>query len=146
MNPIHAYTACWLCLKQKGRYPAVLKLPGAGIRSYAGDVEHAANGWIVFEIGIHGIPVNMSGPVYTNLYMGALKGYHTFNLDNRDKYYYKRVYLGCVRAIDFIYSLPQFDGSNLITFGSSQGGGLSIVTAGLDSRVKGLVAFYPALL
>ena len=131
--------------KAKGRYPAVLKLPGAGIRSYAGDVEHAANGWIVFEIGIHGIPVNMSGPVYTNLYMGALKGYHTFNLDNRDKYYYKRVYLGCVRAIDFIYSLPQFDGSNLITFGSSQGGGLSIVTAGLDSRVKGLVAFYPAL-
>lgn len=79
--------------KAKGRYPAVLKLPGAGIRSYAGDVEHAANGWIVFEIGIHGIPVNMSGPVYTNLYMGALKGYHTFNLDNRDKYYYKRVYL-----------------------------------------------------
>ena len=76
--------------------------------------------WIVFEIGIHGIPVNMSGPVYTNLYMGALKGYHTFNLDNRDKYYYKRVYLGCVRAIDFIYSLPQFDGSNLITFGSSK--------------------------
>ena len=31
----------------------------------------------------------------------------------RDKYYYKQVYLGCVRANDFIYSLPQFDGSHL---------------------------------
>lgn len=131
--------------KTEGKYPAVLKLPGAGIRSYTGDVEHAANGMIIFEIGIHGIPVNMSGSVYTNLYMGALKGYHTFNLDNRDKYYYKRVYLGCVRAIDFLFSLPQFDGENLVSFGGSQGGALSIVTAGLDARVKGLVAFYPAL-
>lgn len=58
--------------KAKGRYPAVLKLPGAGIRSYAGDVEHAANGWIVFEIGIHGIPVNMSTGIYQSLY-GSIK-------------------------------------------------------------------------
>lgn len=135
-----------LCVpKKEGKYPAILKVPGAGIRAYYGDVADAEKGYIVFEIGIHGIPVNLTGDIYTNLYQGALKNYHTFNLDNKDKYYYKRVYLGCVRAIDFIYTLPKFDGTNLITLGGSQGGALSIVTAGLDKRVKGLVAFYPAL-
>jgi cephalosporin-C deacetylase-like acetyl esterase len=53
--------------------------------------------------------------------------------------------LGCVRAIDLIYSLPEFDGSTLAVTGGSQGGALSIVTAGLDSRIKYLAALYPAL-
>lgn len=135
-----------LCVpKGKGKYPAILKVPGAGVRAYNGDIESASRGYIVMEIGIHGIPVNMSGDVYWNLAEGPLKNYHSFNLDNRDEYYYKRVYLGCVRAIDFIFTLPEFDGENLITYGGSQGGALSIVTAGLDNRVKGLVSFYPAL-
>lgn len=135
-----------LCVpKGNGKYPAILKLPGAGIRAYHGDIENANRGYIVLEIGIHGIPVDMTGDVYWNLYEGPLKNYHSFNLDNRDEYYYKRVYMGCVRAIDFIFSLPQFDGENLIAYGGSQGGALSIVTAALDNRVKGLVSFYPAL-
>jgi cephalosporin-C deacetylase-like acetyl esterase len=50
-----------------------------------------------------------------------------------------------VRAVDFIFSLPEFDGDNIVVMGGSQGGALSIVTAALDSRIKGLVAFYPAL-
>jgi cephalosporin-C deacetylase-like acetyl esterase len=54
-------------------------------------------------------------------------------------------YLGCVRAFDFIFSLPQFDGEKLAVTGGSQGRGLSIVTAALDSRVKWLVPIYPAL-
>lgn len=134
-----------LCVpKDPGSYPAILKVPGAGIRAYNGEADRAGKGFIILEIGIHGMPVNLTGDVYHRLYNGALKNYHSFNIDNRDKYYYKRVYTGCVRAIDFIYTLPQFDG-NLATFGGSQGGALSIVAAGLDSRVKGLVAFYPAL-
>jgi cephalosporin-C deacetylase-like acetyl esterase len=53
--------------------------------------------------------------------------------------------MGCVRSIDFIFSLPEFDGKTLAVTGGSQGGALSIVTAGLDNRVKYLAAFYPAL-
>ena len=134
-----------LCVpKAPGKYPAILKVPGAGIRAYNGEAERAGKGFIILEIGIHGIPVNLTGDVYHRLYNGALKNYHSFNTDDRDKYYYKRVYTGCVRAIDFIYTLPEFNG-NLATFGGSQGGALSIVIAGLDNRVKGLVSFYPAL-
>jgi len=135
-----------LCVpKASGKYPAVLCVPGAGVRSYSGDLKHAEKGIITFEIGVHGIPVNMPTEVYTDLYAGALKNYRFYNLDNKNQYYYKRVYMGCVRAIDYIFSLPQFDSSNLVVVGGSQGGGLAIITAALDSRVKGLVSFYPAL-
>ena len=135
-----------LCVPKKaGKYPAVLKVPGAGVRPYGGDVATAENGIITFEIGIHGIPVTMNPAVYADMGRSILDGYPFYNLDDRDRYYYKRVYLGCVRAIDFIYSLPEFDGSTLAVTGGSQGGALSIVIAGLDSRVKYLAAFYPAL-
>lgn len=135
-----------LCVPKKpGKYPAILRVPGAGIRPYNGDVRNAAKGFITLEIGIHGIPVNMPADVYSNLSAGALNGYWYFNLDDRDRYYYKRVYLGCIRANDFIDSLPEFDGRNLGVTGGSQGGALSIITAALDPRVKYLAAFYPAL-
>jgi cephalosporin-C deacetylase-like acetyl esterase len=135
-----------LCVpKAPGKYPALLQVPGAGIRPYNGLVSQAENGAITFEVGIHSIPVNLPVQVYKDLANGALSGYSSSNMDDKNRYYYKRVYLGCVRSIDFIYSLPEFDGSTLIVTGGSQGGALSIVTAGLDPRVTGLASFYPAL-
>lgn len=135
-----------LCVpKAEGKYPALLRVPGAGVRPYNGDVGTAEKGVITFEVGIHGIPVNMEWPLYQSLGAGALYRYYTYNLDDKDQYYYKRVYLGCVRSIDFLFTLPQFDGTNLAVTGGSQGGALSIITAALDSRVKYLAAYYPAL-
>jgi cephalosporin-C deacetylase-like acetyl esterase len=130
--------------KAPGRYPAVLNVPGAGVRPYAGLKDLAARGVITLQIGIHGVPVNLPQELYDQLGAGPLNGYPTFNLDNRDTYYYRRVYLGCVRANDFLVSLPEFDGRNLLVTGGSQGGQLSIVTAALDPRVKALAGYYPA--
>lgn len=131
--------------KKDGKYPAVLEVPGAGIRPYYGRVDLAEQGIISFQIGIHGIPVTLEPYVYNDLRYGALNGYWVMNLDDKDNYYYKRVYLGCVRAVDFITSLAAYDGNNLAVTGGSQGGALSIITAGLDQRIKYLAAFYPAL-
>lgn len=131
--------------RKEGKYPALLKVPGAGVRPYGPDLGTADQGIIVLEIGIHGVPVNMDPEVYGDLGSAALSGYWNYNMDNRDRYYYKRVYLGCVRANDFLVSLPQFDGVNLGVSGGSQGGALSIITAALDPRVKYLAAYYPAL-
>lgn len=135
-----------LCVpKKEGKYPAILRVPGAGVRPYNGMINEADKGFITLEVGIHGIPVTMEPVVYDNLARGALNGYPMANLDDRDRYYYKRVYLGCVRAVDFLVGMPQFDGQNLGITGGSQGGALSIITAGLDPRIKWLAAFYPAL-
>ncbi|QHV93805.1 acetylxylan esterase [Spirosoma endbachense] len=135
-----------LCVpKKEGKYPAILRVPGAGVRPYNGMIAEAEKGFITLEVGIHGVPVTMNQIVYDNLSRGALSGYQAANLDDRDRYYYKRVYLGCVRAVDFLAGMPQYDGQNLAVTGGSQGGALSIVTAGLDSRIKWLAAYYPAL-
>jgi len=135
-----------LCVpKGPDKYPAILKVPGAGVRPYYGQVALAERGVITLEIGIHGIPVTYDRRLYNNLRWGALQGYWFYNLDDRDRYYYRRVYLGCVRAVDFIFSLPQFDGETLAVTGGSQGGALTIITASLDPRVKWLAAYYPAL-
>lgn len=131
--------------KAEGKYPAILHVPGAGIRPYYGDVWSAEKGIISFQIGIHGIPVNLEQKVYDNLGSGALNGYQVSNMDDKDNYYYKRVYLGCVRAVDFIESLDCFNGQDIAVTGGSQGGALSIITAALDSRIDYLAAFYPAL-
>jgi len=130
--------------KAPGRYPAVLKVPGAGIRPYFGDKGLAAHGVITLEIGIHGVPVNMAQEVYDALFAGPLCYYWLFNLDNKDTFYYRRVYLSCLRANDFLTSRENWDGKNLLVMGASQGGQLTIVTAALDSRVTGLCATHPA--
>lgn len=127
------------------KYPAVLRVPGAGVRPYTGQVSLAETGMITLEIGIHGIPVNLPLEVYDQLRAGALNRYNVYNLNDRDEYYYRRVFLGTVRANDFLTSLPQYDGKSLGVIGGSQGGVLSIVTAALDPRVTGLVASYPAM-
>lgn len=131
--------------KAAGKYPAVLQVPGAGIRPYAGIVDLAEKGVITLQIGIHGMPVIYEAGLYDDLRAASLKNYQFFNMDDRDQYYYKRVYLGCIRAIDYLYSLPEFDGNTLAVWGGSQGGALSIVTAALDNRVDYLVSLYPAL-
>jgi cephalosporin-C deacetylase len=135
-----------LCMpRAPGKYPALLSVPGAGVRPYRGLAEIAGRGLITFQIGIHGIPVIQPQEVYDSLARGGLNGYPTFGLDSRERYYYRRVYVGTLRANDFLTSLPQWDGKNLGVTGGSQGGALAIVTAGLDRRVTRLAAYYPAL-
>ncbi|MHB9027288.1 MAG: acetylxylan esterase [Candidatus Latescibacterota bacterium] len=135
-----------LCVPKKpGKYPAMLRVPGAGVRPYLGDIALSERGMVTLQIGIHGVPVTMDPGVYTDLGAGALSGYMSFNLDNRDTYYFRRVFLGCIRAVDFLANLPETDANRLAVTGSSQGGALSFVTAGLDSRIKYLGICCPAL-
>lgn len=135
-----------LCVPVKpGRYPALLRVPGAGVRPYQGDTWTAQQGAITLEIGIHGIPVTMRQEVYDRLLSGALDNYWDTNLDNPDRNYYKRVFTGAIRAIDYIASLPQWDGRHLGVTGSSQGGMLSLVCAALDHRVSCYGAVHAAM-
>lgn len=134
-----------LCVPRgKGPFPAVLVAPGAGVRPYTGSLAMAEKGAITLQVGIHGIPLNLPAEAYDMLKTGALDNYARFNLDDRNAYYYRRVYLGCLRAADYLTTRPDWDGKNLIVMGGSQGGQLSIMTAALDPRVTGVAALYPA--
>jgi len=135
--------------KKEGKYPVILQLPGAGVHKIKPDFAPVNSlvekGFITLQIGIHGLPLTQDEKVYSDLFSGSLKKYMHLNLESRDDYYYKRVFVGCVRAIDYLVSLPQYDGKNVVVWGGSQGGGLTLVTVGMDPRVKYYVCFYPAL-
>ena len=135
-----------LCIPVKaGKYPALLRVPGAGVRPYSGDVYTASKGAITLEIGVHGIPVTMEQQVYDRLLNGALNGYWDSNVDDPDKNAYKRIVTGAVRAVDYIASLPEWNGETLGVTGASQGGFLSIAVAALDKRVTFMGAVHDAM-
>jgi cephalosporin-C deacetylase-like acetyl esterase len=127
----------------EGPFPAMMVPPGAGIRKLHGQKTWAERGFITLEVGVHGIPVILPEELYVSL-NGALGTYQEINLDHRDRYYFRRVLLGCLRANDYLTSHPKWDHQNLIDFGGSQGGYLSISTTALDPRVTALVAAFPA--
>ena len=135
-----------LCVPVKeGKYPALLRVPGAGVRPYGGDIYTASQGAITLEIGIHGIPVTMEQGVYDDLHNGALSGYWEFGMDDRDKSYYKHVIIGCIRALDYIEEYTPWNGKECGVTGSSQGGFLSLATAGLDKRITFYAPVHAAL-
>jgi cephalosporin-C deacetylase-like acetyl esterase len=135
-----------LCVPVKeGKYPALLRVPGAGVRPYEGDVYTASQGVITLEIGIHGISVTMQQKVYDDVFNGALMNYWNFGMDSRDDSYYKRVIIGCIRALDYIEQYTPWNGKELAVTGSSQGGFLSLATAGLDKRITAYAPVHAAM-
>ena len=129
-----------------GKCPAILIVPGAGCRSRKGYYTEAEKGFVTFEIGIHGIPTTMSDErIYETLKQGSLLNYPSANVDDKDNYYYKRVFVSCARAVDFLASLDFVDENRIGVMGGSQGGALTITTAYLNPKVKCGAAFYPAM-
>ncbi|WP_205504005.1 acetylxylan esterase [Rufibacter psychrotolerans] len=136
--------------KKEGKYPVVVAPPGAGIKPMnpLKDRFYAENGFIRFDMEIHGIRPDLDEAAYEEISRAFGRGNNSYlvnGLDHRDSYYLKKVYLACVRAVDYLTSLPQWDGKNVIAQGGSQGGALALVTAALDSRVTACAASHPAL-
>lgn len=136
--------------KKEGSFPVVFSPPGAGIKPMdpMKDIFYAEGGMIRFDMEIHGIRPDLDAERYREISRAFGSGNNSYlvnGLDNRDNYYMKKVYLSCLRAIDFLTSLPEWDGRNVIAQGGSQGGALALVTAGLDSRITACAANHPAL-
>lgn len=132
------------------KYPVVLCPPGAGIKTIKEPMRntyYAKNGFIRLEMEIHGLNPEMTDEQFKEISttFSGENGYLENGLDNRDNYYMKHVYVACVRALDYLTSLPEWDGRNVAVQGGSQGGALSLITAALDPRVTACVANHPAL-
>lgn len=81
---------------------------------------------IVMSITIHNAPYDVQDP----------NAYQPDNVTNRDEFYYRYAVLAGIRAIDYLFTVPEFDKEHLAVMGASQGGGLALMVAGLDDRVK----------
>ena len=138
----------WFAVPKGGKgCPAILTVPWAGVyptpTGWATD--WARRGFVAMGISAHDYDVDLPKEKYTEIENGALKGWPYIGRQSRDTCYFLRMFLGCGRAVDYLVSRPEWDGKHIIVNGSSQGGGLSLVTAGLDQRITALAANVPAL-
>ena len=130
--------------RKQGSYPVVLVPPGAGSKKIFPSDYYPKQGMIYLKIEIHDLNQLLDDAAYQQA-RERCEGYMHHGLSDRASYYYKDVYVGCARAVDFLCSLPQWDGKNVIVTGGSQGGALTIITAALNERVTLCAPFYPAL-
>jgi len=128
------------------KYPVVFHPPGAGVKQIYRNTYYAKNGFIRLEIDIHGLSPEITAEQFQEIAQAFTyeNDYYENGLDDKDNYYMKHVYIACIRSIDLLTSLPEWDGKNVFVQGGSQGGALSIVTAGLDKRVTACVVNHPA--
>ena len=120
--------------KKKGIYPALLRVPGYQENMKPIDV---AEDMIVFSFNTrdHGESDDSGDPRNWDMWV---RGF-----DSEDDYYYKGLFLDCIRAMDFLATRQDVDPNRIAIWGGSQGGGLSFSTAALDNRVALCIADIP---
>lgn len=149
----HSFYAYLLMPKgaKPGSCPVVLTPPGAGVKPIRDATTrrfYPESGFIRMALDIHGLNPTLSEEVFAEIraaFDNKGNAYLRQGLEDRNLYYMKHVYLGLVRCIDLLTSLPEWDGRNVIMQGGSQGGALALIGTALDSRVTLCVANHPAL-
>ena len=127
--------------------PAVLWVHGAGVRSssISNAVKGASNGMLSMDINAHGIQNGQPNEFYQNLSEGRLKDYRYDGREDRERSYFRGMFLRLVRAIDFLTAQPEWDGKIVAVIGHSQGGGQALVAGGIDERVTFIATGVPAI-
>ncbi|MDR1118821.1 MAG: acetylxylan esterase [Bifidobacteriaceae bacterium] len=76
----------------------------------------------------------------------SVPGFCTRGIDNRDTYYYRRLFTDAALAIDAARQLPQVDPGRVGVYGGSQGGAMSLAAAALAPKdVRAVWASVPFL-
>ncbi|MBT5020828.1 acetylxylan esterase [bacterium] len=127
--------------------PAILWVHGAGVRSSSlpNAIKGAKANMLSMDINAHGLPNGKPGQFYKEQSAGPLKDYRYDGRENREKSYFRGMYLRLVRAIDFLTAQPEWDGKTVIVIGHSQGGGQALVAGGIDERVTFIATGVPAI-
>ena len=125
----------------KGIFPAILRVPGYSATTLTLDKHFALvlSGFTVLSLWPRG--QGESTEEWSLEHSTKL----TYHIDNKEKYYYRGAYMDCVRGIDFLASRPEVDKDAIGMWGRSQGGGYTLATASLDSRLAAVVAEQPFL-
>ncbi len=127
--------------KKTPPFPAWVHVPSAGlIKPTKPRPWYAPKGILYLDMCIHDFDP-------TNPPEGIKKrtGYTVIGAPDPNKYYFRRAILGLDRAIDYLASRPDFDKKHMVISGSSQGGGLSLIMAGLNKNITAASAGVPAL-
>lgn len=147
-KPVSGY----LCMPRNAKVkslPAIVSFQGAGVQGAWQQPEWGEKA-IVLNINAHGIENGKPYSWYRSLLIpgsktGKLDNYAWHGFWNQHNYYYKGVFIRVMRALDYVKTLPEWDGKNLLVYGASQGATQAIVAAAMDKQVTYCHAGVPAL-
>lgn len=137
----------WLAIPEApGKYPGIVAFHGY---NWAFDgcindtVNQALHGYAVLQMLVRGQQGNSSDNVVTS--HGNHSGWMTKGILSPRQYYYRAVYMDCVRALEVLASIDKVDAGRIGVIGGSQGGALTLASAALSGIPKVAVSMYPYL-
>ena len=128
----------WLVLPtfvHKDHIPCLIQYHGfTGDRGKPADLMH----WVVQGMAVLSIDCREQGGVTGNAAVysdsGMVSNVTSKGILHEDQYYYRAVYMDCLKAIDFTLTVPQVDPEKIVIHGGSQGGALGMAVCALDDR------------
>lgn len=125
---------CWYWRPRKpGRYPVRFEVPSSGVYPRtAAQVPHGVDS-VGMWMAIHGLPVDFDPKRPPE--DPAAWNYWTHGIESRETSMWRVIYASLVRGVDFLCSRDEVDADRIMVSGGSQGGGLSMILAGLDHRI-----------
>jgi cephalosporin-C deacetylase len=127
----------WLVIPTDGKkFPVHYRVPGYVV-TLKPNMDN--DDFIAFDLNVRG---NGNSQDVINI---GTDNYCLVNVENKDNYIYRGVYMDCIRGLDFLCSHVNLgiDTSKIFVEGGSQGGSLALITAALDKRVKVLTMQVP---
>ncbi|WP_084781947.1 acetylxylan esterase [Bacillus niameyensis] len=139
-TPIQAYYI--VPRDHEGHLPCIVFFHGYG--GSKGSVSDYMK-WIIQGYAVMAVDCRGQGRSgdFSNYSSDEMGTWVTKGILDKEEYYYRKVYIDSVRAIDFACSRPEIDSERIAIMGGSMGGGITLAVAGLDQRPKLAVADVP---
>ena len=117
--------------------PAIITAPGYGGSQQGVMLDECQRGYVILQV------FPRSQGISEDLWKidGAEK--LTSGISYPKGYYYQGAYADMIRGIDFLVSRPEVDPERIAIMGTSQGGGIALAVAALDSRIRAVAAHLP---
>lgn len=131
----------------KGPFPALAIVQAHGPGYDLPDPNFSRPDLITLSLNVH--PWDPLAPGYMDFYRNLMKTsfggcYTTRGMESRETFWMLNAILGCKTAIDSVRARPDCDG-RLFCFGSSHGGGMGLILAGLTPEMTAIAVVVPAL-
>ncbi|MGM0805723.1 MAG: acetylxylan esterase [Bacillota bacterium] len=137
----------WMILPNtmQKQIPAVIHFPGytAGRGAIHEFLKYALMGVAVFCFEPRGQGISPDRAAYNR--GNFLPGWMATDLQSLENYYYVHVYEDMMMYLSWIKGLTCIDQKRIAVMGESQGGGIALAAAGLDSDIKLVISDFPFL-